>query len=108
MKCTSRTVVSVNYAARSIFLPIMSSKPRLTLDDKVEYFHHFLRDKPVGRIDSRTIELDCNTAIDDGLYTFTFEKTGATMQGRYTFTYKWNGWERLITSHHSSALPAGD
>jgi uncharacterized protein (TIGR02246 family) len=101
----ARTVVSVNYAARSIFLPIMSSKPRLTLDDKEEYFHHFLRDKPVGRIESRTIELDCNTAVDDGLYTFTFEKTGAQARARYTFTYKWDGRQWLITSHHSSALP---
>jgi len=101
----ARTVVSVNYAAGSIFLPIMSSKPRLTLDDKEEYFHHFLRDKPVARIESRTIELDCNTAIDDGLYTFTFQKSGATIKGRYTIIYKWDGTRWLITSHHASALP---
>ena len=101
----ARTVVSVNYAARSIFLPLMSSKPRLTLDDKEEYFRHFLLDRPVGRIESRTIELDCNTAVDDGLYAFTFEKTGATIKGRYTIIYKWDGKRWLITSHHASALP---
>jgi hypothetical protein len=67
-----------------------------------------LENKPIGRIESRTIELDCNTAVDDGLYTFTFERTGSQIRARYTFTYKWDGWEWLITSHHSSVLPAGD
>jgi uncharacterized protein (TIGR02246 family) len=100
--------VVANYAAKSVFLPIMSSTPRLTLDEKEDYYHHFLANKPIGRIDSRTIEIDCNTAIDEGLYTFTFQKTGAQVRARYTFTYKWDGWEWLITSHHSSVLPAGD
>ncbi len=100
--------VVANYAAKSVLLPLVSTKPRLTLDDKEEYFRHFLENRPVGRIDSRTIEIDCNTAIDDGLYTFTFQKTGAQIKARYTFTYKWDGWEWLITSHHSSALPAGE
>jgi hypothetical protein len=100
--------VVANYAAKSVLLPTMSGKPRLTLDDKEDYFHHFLTNMPIGRIDSRTIELDCNTAIDEGLYSFTFLKTGAQVKGRYTFTYKWDGWEWLITSHHSSALPTGD
>lgn len=100
--------VVANYAARSVFLPIMSSAPRLTLDEKEDYFHHFLANRPIGRIDSRTIEIDCNTAIDEGLYTFTFQKTGAQVRARYTFTYKWDGWEWLITSHHSSVLPAGN
>jgi hypothetical protein len=100
--------VIANYAAKSVLLPTMSSKPRLTLDEKEDYFHHFLVNKPIGRVDSRTIEIDCNTAIDEGLYTFFFEKTQAVVRGRYTFTYKWDGWEWLITSHHSSVLPAGD
>jgi hypothetical protein len=60
-----------------------------------------------GKIDLRTVELGCNTAVDAGLYTFTFAKTGAKVSGRYTYTYtyRWNGSEWLITSHHSSAMP---
>ncbi len=100
--------VVANYAATSVLIPLLSNQPRLTLDDKEDYYHYFLRNRPVGRIDSRTIEIDCNTAIDEGLYTFTFEKTGAQVSGRYTFVYKWDGWDWLITSHHSSALPTGD
>jgi len=66
--------VVANYATKSVLLPTVSNKPRLTPEEKEDYFHHFLENKPFGRIDSRTIEIDCNTAIDVGLYTFTFRK----------------------------------
>lgn len=97
--------VVANYAERSILLPTVSNKPRLTAAEKEDYFHHFLENKPVGKIDFRTIEVDCNTAIDSGLYTFTFGTTGAQVNARYTYTYKWDGKQWLITSHHSSAMP---
>ncbi|MDH4328658.1 MAG: hypothetical protein OEV77_09055 [Nitrospira sp.] len=100
--------VSANYAPKSLLLPTVSSRPRVTALDKEDYFHHFLENGPVGHIDSRTIELDCNSAIDEGLYTFNFVKTGASVKARYTFTYKWDGTQWLITSHHSSAAPAED
>src|SRR5881394_3402854 len=88
--------VVANYAERSILLPTVSNKPRLTPAEKEDYFHHFLEDRPSDKIDLRTIELGCNTAVDAGLYTFTFGKTGATVSGRYTYTYRWNGSEWLI------------
>ena len=66
---------------------------------------HFLENKPAGKIDSRTIEIGCNTAFDAGLYTFTFAKTGAPVKARYTYTYKWQNGQWLISSHHSSAMP---
>ena len=100
--------VAANYAPTSVLIPLLSNHPRLTLDDKEDYFHYFLKNKPMGHIDSRTIEIDCNTAIDEGLYTFTFEKTGAQIKGRYTFVYKWDGYDWLITSHHTSSLPPGE
>jgi uncharacterized protein (TIGR02246 family) len=96
--------VVANYAKKSILLPTMSNTPQLTPEAKEDYFAHFLQKKPVGTIDSRTIEIDCNTAIDAGLYTFTFGD-GSQVKARYTYTYKWNGKQWLITSHHSSALP---
>jgi len=97
--------VVANYAEKSILLPTVSNKPRLTPTEKEDYFHHFLENRPSGTIDLRTIELGCNTAVDAGLYTFTFSKTGAVVHGRYSFTYRWNGSQWLITSHHSSAMP---
>ena len=96
--------VVANYSARSILLPTVSNKPRLTAAEKEDYFQHFLEGKPVGTIDSRVIEIDCNSAIDAGLYTFKFAD-GSEVKARFTFTYKWNGKQWLISSHHSSAMP---
>jgi uncharacterized protein (TIGR02246 family) len=97
--------VVANYAEKSMLLPTVSNKPRLTPTEKEDYFHHFLENRPSGKIDLRAIELGCNTAVDAGLYSFTFSKTGAVVNGRYSFTYRWNGSQWLITSHHSSAMP---
>lgn len=97
--------VVANYATKSILLPTVSNKPRLTPAEKEDYFHHFLENKPLGKIDMRVIEVGCNTAVDAGLYTFTFAKTGAVVSARYTYTYRWSGSEWLITTHHSSAMP---
>jgi uncharacterized protein (TIGR02246 family) len=96
--------VVANYAEKSILLPTVSNKPRLTPAEKEDYFEDFLQKKPSGKIDFSYIEIDCNTAIDTGLYTFTFSD-GNQVKARYTFTYKWNGKQWLITSHHSSAMP---
>ena len=97
--------VVANYAERSILLPTVSNKPRLTPAEKEDYFNHFLENQPSGKIDLRFIELGCNSAVDAGLYTFTFAKTGASVSGRYSYTYRWNGSQWQITSHHSSVMP---
>lgn len=100
----ARKVVA-NYAEKSVLLPTVSNTPRLDAAQKEDYFKYFLENKPFGRIDARNIEIDCTTAVDAGLYTFTFAKTGSVVKARYTYTYKWNGSQWLITSHHSSAMP---
>ena len=94
-----------NYAEDSVLLPTLSNVPRLTPAAKEDYFEHFLANRPAGKIDSRTIQLGCNSAVDIGLYTFTFAKTGAHVHARYTYTYKWDGQQWLISSHHSSGMP---
>jgi uncharacterized protein (TIGR02246 family) len=96
--------VVVRYAVDSILLPTVSNKPRLTPEEKRDYFEMFLKLKPQGRIDMRVIHIDCNTAFDAGVYTFTLGD-GRTVQARYTFTYGWDGQRWAITSHHSSAMP---
>jgi uncharacterized protein (TIGR02246 family) len=93
------------YAKKSILLPTLSNKPRLTPAEKEDYFINFIKNRPAGKIDSRTIEIDCNTAVDAGLYTFTFAKTGQKVSARYSYTYRYDGKNWLITSHHSSAMP---
>ncbi|HHR6132321.1 TPA: SgcJ/EcaC family oxidoreductase [Providencia alcalifaciens] len=96
--------VADNYLADAVLLPTVSNKVRLTNADRVDYFEHFLKKKPVGKIDTRTVRIGCNNAIDTGTYTFTFaDKT--EVSARYTFTYAWDGNEWKISSHHSSAMP---
>ncbi|WP_296223961.1 SgcJ/EcaC family oxidoreductase [Ralstonia sp. UBA689] len=96
--------VVANYAPSSILLPTVSNQLRLSEEEKLDYFRHFLEKHPVGMVDFRRIEIECNTAIDAGLYTFAFND-GSRVKARYTFTYKWDGQQWRITSHHSSKLP---
>jgi len=100
-------LVVANYAERSILLPTLSNKPRITAAEKEDYFKHFLENQPVGKIDLNFIEIGCNSAVDTGLYTFSFRKTGATVAARYTYVYAWDGKQWLIASHHSSLMPEG-
>ena len=96
--------VVANYAENSVLLPTVSNTPRMTVEEKKDYFEHFLKNKPFGTINSRRIKIKCNSAVDAGLYTFKFAD-GKQVKARYTYTYKWYGTEWLITSHHSSAMP---
>ena len=97
--------VVANYAKRSILLPTVSNRTRQTAAEMEDYFEHFLADRPSGTINARMISVGCNSAVDAGLYTFTFAATGAKMAARYTYTYEWADGQWLITSHHSSAMP---
>ena len=94
-----------NYAKNSILLATLANKPRLTVAEKRNYFKFFLINKPVGKINYRKIEVGYDTAVDAGIYTFTFAKTGVVVKARYTFTYRFNRNKWLITSHHSSRMP---
>lgn len=98
--------VADNYLSDAVLLPTISNHVRLSDQERIDYFQNFLKKKPVGKIDSRTIRLGCNKAIDTGTYTFTFADK-STVTARYTFTYAWNGKEWKISSHHSSAMPEG-
>lgn len=96
--------VVARYANTSILLPTVSNVPRVTPESRRDYFEMFLKNKPQGKIDSRLIQIGCNSAIDAGIYTFTFGD-GRKVQARFTYTYGWDGKQWLITSHHSSAMP---
>ena len=93
-----------NYATDSILLPTVSNKPRLTQDERRDYFVHFLENHPVGEINMRRIKIGCNDALDAGIYTFTFGN-GSKVKARYSFTYVLQDGKWLISSHHSSAMP---
>lgn len=96
--------VVARYATTSILLPTVSNVPRLTPEARRDYFEMFLKSKPQGKINSRLIQIGCNSAIDAGIYTFTFGDA-RKVQARFTYTYGWDGKRWLITSHHSSTMP---
>lgn len=98
------TKVSELYVSDAVLLPTLSNKVRLTDQERIDYFKEFLKKGPSGKIDSRTIRIGCNKAIDTGVYTFTF-KDNTHVTARYTFTYVWDGKGWKISTHHSSAMP---
>ena len=91
----------------AVLLPTLSKLPRLTPDERIEYFQHFLADRPSGKLDSLHLSPGCNTMTMAGLYTFNFAVNGKQVPARYTFTYRWDGQAWLISHHHSSLLPQG-
>ncbi|MEN9450783.1 MAG: hypothetical protein RJA83_1401 [Pseudomonadota bacterium] len=104
LKSRNPVKVNANYTDNAILLATISNKPRVNSAERIAYFKDFLSKHPVGKIDSRTIKIGCNKAIDTGLYTFTLND-GKKVHARYTFTYRWDGHKWLISSHHSSVLP---
>jgi len=66
----------------------------------VDYFAHFLPNKPRGRIVRSMVSvLDADTAIDTGTYRFTLVKDGKQQQidARYTFVYEQRDGRWLTT-----------
>ncbi|EIK95897.1 calcium/calmodulin dependent protein kinase II association-domain-containing protein [Pseudomonas sp. M47T1] len=99
--------VAAIYQPDAVLLPTLSNQVRLTTAEREDYFAHFLANQPSGRIVSRTIHSRCDSAVDAGLYEFTFAATGETVRARYSYTWNWDGERWLIGSHHSSVMPQG-
>ncbi|MDR6713678.1 uncharacterized protein (TIGR02246 family) [Pseudomonas hunanensis] len=100
-------VVARLYASNAVLLPTVSSQPRLTQDERIDYFRHFLADRPSGALDTHHVSIGCDKVTLSGLYTFAFAASGKQVPARYTFVYVWDGEQWLISHHHSSSLPAG-
>jgi uncharacterized protein (TIGR02246 family) len=98
------------YAPDAVLLPTVSNKVRTNRAEIVDYFVHFLQNKPSGKIEQEVINvLDPDTAINTGVYRFTLTKDGQQqqVQARYTYVYEFRGGKWLIVNHHSSAMPEG-
>ncbi|MEU6259462.1 SgcJ/EcaC family oxidoreductase [Streptomyces sp. NPDC047043] len=100
------------YAKNAVLLPTVSNKVRTDHAEIVDYFEHFLQNKPVGKkIETIVDVLDRNSAIDTGLYEFTLTdpRTGqkSTVEARYSYTYEKIDGTWKIVNHHSSKMPEG-
>ncbi|MFC5728643.1 MULTISPECIES: SgcJ/EcaC family oxidoreductase [Nocardioides] len=98
------------YAPDAVLLPTLSPQIRTTRAGIVDYFEHFLARHPSGQeIRSVVKVLDARSAIDTGIYRFTFHNADGTtdsVDARYTFVYEKRDGQWWIINHHSSLLPA--
>lgn len=98
-----KQVVSL-YAGNGILLPTVSNQVRHNHAEIEDYFVHFLQKGPVGNINESNVRTFGQTAINSGIYTFSFSD-GSSVQARFTFVYSWNGERWMIAEHHSSRMP---
>ncbi|MFH9891405.1 SgcJ/EcaC family oxidoreductase [Streptomyces luteogriseus] len=101
------------YAKDAVLLPTVSNQVRTDRAGIVDYFEHFLQNKPVGtKVESVVNVLDRDTVIDTGVYEFSLTDHGtgekSTVKARYTYAYeKQPNGRWLIVNHHSSKMPQG-
>lgn len=104
----SPDTVTALFAPDATLLATVSNAERTTPAAIRDYFVSFLKGEPVGRIDTSTIVLDCNTAKRSGNWTVNMKNaSGARVDvpARYTFEYKWDGKDWKIQHLHSSVRP---
>ena len=101
--------VTAVFTAEPVLLPTVSNTPRGTPEGVRDYFVGFLRNRPVARIVTSTVEIDCHTASRVGLWTVTLTDpaTGAKrdVQARYSFIYRFEDGAWKIDHLHSSMMP---
>jgi uncharacterized protein (TIGR02246 family) len=102
--------VADRYCSDAVLLPTASGKIRTDRAQIVDYFEHFLKNKPQGTKTATVVEvLDRNSAIDTGTYVFTLtgeDGTERRVDARYTYVYEKQGGNWCIVNHHSSVKPA--
>ena len=98
------------YAPNGVLLPTKENGPLIGRDQIRGYFVKFLKQDPVGHIDTRAVvRAPCNIGVVAGLYTFKLTDGGVRgdVPARYTYVYVYvyQGGHWLIAHHHSSAQP---
>ncbi|KMS69201.1 hypothetical protein ACM01_35850 [Streptomyces viridochromogenes] len=96
----------------AVLLPTLSDQVRDDRESRIDYFEHFLANKPVGKkIETHINVLDSDSVLDAGLYQFalTDHDTGKKSIAKARYTYEWEkrDGEWKIVNHHSSLMPEG-
>lgn len=93
----------------AVLLATVANVPRTDHAGIRDYFVSFLRNKPVGKIDTTTMKSGCNWALRAGTWTVTLTDpaSGAAtdVKARYTFLYQFEDGKWRIEHLHSSAMP---
>jgi len=93
-----------NYAESAVFLTTYSDKPRLTQQERFDYYTEILKRHPQLKVDQRVVHIGCNMADDTGTYMITF-KSGEKVPSRYSISYQFIDGQWLIVSQHTSLMP---
>lgn len=101
--------VTALFTREPVLLATVSNTPRTDAASVRDYFVGFLKAKPVGTINTSTVEIDCNTATRVGTWTvaLTDPTTGAVnnVRARYSFIYRYENGDWKIDHLHSSMMP---
>jgi uncharacterized protein (TIGR02246 family) len=101
--------VTALFTREPVLLATVANDPRTTPTMVRAYFVDFLKNKPVGRIETSTIEIDCMTASRVGTWTVTLTDAATGSQtpvhARYSFIYRWEDGDWKIDHLHSSMMP---
>lgn len=93
----------------AVLLATVANVPRTDHAGIRDYFVKFLKNSPVGTVDSKTIKSGCNWALQAGTWTvaMTDPATGAKneVKARYTFLYQFEDGKWRIEHLHSSVMP---
>ena len=93
----------------AVLLATVSNKPRTTAPEIRDYFVNFLKNSPIGTIDSSTIDLGCNIATRVGTWTVKLTNPAdgkvTNVKARYSFIYKYESGKWMIDHLHSSQMP---
>jgi len=93
-----------NYAENAIFLSTYSDKPRLTQQERYDYYVEILKRRPQLKVEQRVIHIGCNMANDTGIYMITFNGK-EKVPGRYSISYQYIDGDWLIVAQHTSLMP---
>jgi uncharacterized protein (TIGR02246 family) len=103
--------VTALFAPGAVLLPTLSDQERTTTAAIRDYFVGFLKQSPVGHIDTSSIRLGCNMAARMGNWSVKLtdpltHKTSVA-HARYTFIYTYERGQWMIAHLHSSLMPHG-
>ncbi len=98
------------YADDAVLLATLADKPITSQRKRTHYFEGLVtRPKMKATLNSEYVRLlDEDDAVISGIYTFSFEDAGKTVEipARYTFVYEKTDGAWKIVEHHSSKLPS--
>ncbi len=100
--------VTALFTKDAVLLATVSNTPRTDHAGINDYFVGFLKNNPVGTINSGTVKIDCNSASRLGTWTVTFTDAAGVktdVKARYSFIYKMEGGVWKIDHLHSSMMP---